>query len=289
MAQDSCLKGGQDLSKSLFTSISAMASQASQPTRPVSAYWRWLGENREKIAKMLGSGKGSEVAKKGGEMWKALPDSAKKPFEQLAKEKKVAFEKFAATQEGQKAIQEAKAAKAGEKAEKTQKAEAKAEVHAQKEEKKNERACKAAVKAVEKDDALKKPQSSYWLWLNDNRKSIADMVGGKITEVAKKGGEMWKALPDAKRAPYEKKAKEQKEKHDAYIASEEGQKALKAFKDAKNEATEQFKPKEILVAETTESEKKRKAETDGTSPEKDVGAKKAKGRPSKVQKASLGA
>merc|ERR1719162_1753004 len=123
---------------------------ASQPvTKPVSSYWLWLGANREKIVKMLGSAKGSEVAKKGGEMWKALSESAKKPFEQLAKEKKDAFEKFAATEEGQKAIQEAKAAKAGEKAEKNQKAEAKAEAYSQKEERKNERACKAAVKGRE--------------------------------------------------------------------------------------------------------------------------------------------
>merc|ERR1712194_371366 len=137
--------------------------------------------------------------------------------------------------------------------------------------------------------ALKKPQTAYWLWLSDNRKSISDMVGGKITEVSKKGGEMWKALSDDKRLPYQKKAMDQKENYDAFIASEHGQKALKAFKDAKSEATEQFKPKATPVAETTENEKKRKAETDGASPAKDVGAKKAKGRPPKVQKATLGA
>merc|ERR1712194_847645 len=119
-------------------------------------------------------------------------------------------------EEGQKALHEKKSAKADEKAEKTQKAEAKAELFVQREEKKTERACKAAVKAVEKDDALKKPQSSYWLWLADNRESISKMVSGKITEVSKKGGEMWKAPPADKRCPYEKKAKEQKDKYDAY-------------------------------------------------------------------------
>merc|ERR1711933_181404 len=140
--------------------------------------------------------------------------------------------------------------------------------------KRNARACKAAVKAVEKDDALKKPLSAYWMWLNDNREQISKMVGGHAPAVAKKGGEMWKALSDAGRSPYEKKAKEEKEKYDKFIASDEGQKALQAFKDAKNEAKEQFKPKEDPDAEATE---------------KDAGCKKARGMPAKVQAATLGA
>lgn len=268
---------------------------AAQPvSKPPSAYWLWLGENREKIVKMLGTAKGSEVSKKGGEMWKTLSASARKPFEDLAKEKRDAYDKFIATDEGQKALQEKKSAKAEEKAEKTQKAEAIAEAKAQAEERRNERACKAAVKAVEKDDALKRPMSAYWLWLTDNREKITKMVGGYVPAFGKKGGEMWKGLTDAERSPYEKKAKEQKEKHDKYLASEEGQKALQAFKDAKNEAKEQFKPKEAPAAEAPaaeapENEKKTKASDEGTSPEKDAVVKKAKGRPPKVQKATLGA
>lgn len=267
-------------------------------SKPVSAYWLWLGENREKIAKTIGTKAGAEVSKKGGEMWKALSASAKKPFEDLAKEKKDAYDKFIATEEGQKALQEKKSAKAEEKAEKTQKLEAIAEKKAAIEEKRNERACKAAVKAVEKDDALKKPMTSYWIWLGDNREKIIKEVGsGNVGLVGKKGGEMWKALSAAQRAPYEKQAKEQKEKYDKYIASDEGQKALKAFKDAKNEAKEQFKPKETPAAEVQESEKpaekenekKRKAADEVAPANKDAPAKKAKGRPPKVQTATLGA
>merc|ERR1711877_24899 len=108
-----------------------------------------------------------------------------------------------------------------------------AEKLAAKEDRENERACKAALKDVVKDDALRKPQTAYWVWLGDNREKIASAIGtSKGPEVAKKGGEMWKGLSDAARAPYEKKAKEQKEAYDKYIASEEGQAALKSFKDA---------------------------------------------------------
>merc|ERR1719498_1962453 len=140
-------------------------------------------------------------------MWKALSDADRKPYENKAKEQKEAYDKFIATDEGKKALGDKKAAKAEANAEKAKKEEERAEKLAAKEERKNERACKAAVKAIEKDDALKKPQSAYWLWLGDNRESIATKIGSKNpTEVSKKAGEMWKELPDAKKSPYEKKA-----------------------------------------------------------------------------------
>merc|ERR1719352_177375 len=116
------------------------------------------------------------------------------------------------------------------------------------------------MKAVEKDDALKKPQSAYWLWLNDHREEIAAKAGSKsVTDVAKKAGEIWKTLSDAQQLPYVNKAKEQKDAYEKFIASDDGQKALKAWKDAKQEAKEQFKP----------TDKKRKA-AEEASPEKEA-------------------
>merc|ERR1719160_1682319 len=127
------------------------------------------------------------------------------------------------------------------------------------------------------------------MWLNDNREKIQEKAGKKdVTAVAKKGGEMWKALSDAQRSPYEKKAKEQKEKYDKFIASAEGQKALQSFKDAKQEAKDQFKPKEEPVVEATDGDKKRKADSENTA-DAEVGAKKARGRPAKAKAAVLGA
>merc|ERR1712176_752583 len=55
----------------------------------------------------------------------------------------------------------------------------------------------------------KRPASSYWLWLNDNRATITAEVGGKdVAKVAKVAGERWKALPEKAKTPYEKKAEE---------------------------------------------------------------------------------
>jgi hypothetical protein len=64
-----------------------------KPTRPASAYWLWLGENREALAKEAGSAKPPVVAKLAGEKWKALSAAAKKPFEAKASELKAAYDK----------------------------------------------------------------------------------------------------------------------------------------------------------------------------------------------------
>ena len=76
---------------------------------------------------------------------------------------------------------------------------------------------------VEKDGVLKKLQTAYCLWLGENRERITTMLGsGEGSDFAKKGVEVWKALSDVARQPYEKKAKEQKDAYDKFIATEEG-------------------------------------------------------------------
>lgn len=43
----------------------------------------------------------------------------------------------------------------------------------------------------------KRPLTSYMLFLNDHREQIKqENVGIKITEIAKRGGELWRALED---------------------------------------------------------------------------------------------
>lgn len=46
-------------------------------------------------------------------------------------------------------------------------------------------------------DKPKRPMSAYMLWLNSARESIkSEHPGLKVTEVAKKGGELWKSMKD---------------------------------------------------------------------------------------------
>lgn len=43
----------------------------------------------------------------------------------------------------------------------------------------------------------KRPLSAYMIWLNSERESIKkENPGIKVTEIAKKGGELWRAMKD---------------------------------------------------------------------------------------------
>jgi len=58
----------------------------------------------------------------------------------------------------------------------------------------------------------KRPLSAYMLWLNENRESIKqENPGIKVTEIAKRGGELWRGLGD--KSEWEKKAVEAKERY----------------------------------------------------------------------------
>merc|ERR1712085_142507 len=68
---------------------------ANAPKKPVGgAYGVYVAENRESIVKSLPAGhKITDVAKKAGELWKALPDAKKKPYEEKYGKKKSEYEK----------------------------------------------------------------------------------------------------------------------------------------------------------------------------------------------------
>jgi len=279
--------------------MAAANADLSLVKKPTSAYFLWLNATRAELVKEFGTANPTILSGKASGKWKSLSAAVKKPFEDDYTEKKAAYDKFKETDEGKKALEEKKAAANDVKAGKTAKADAKADKIAKKDDRKNAIACKAAVKAVEKDDALKKPVSAYWMWLADNRERIVKIVGSAACPaVAKKAGEMWKALSEADRQPHEKKAKDLKEAHDKFIATPEGQAAMKAFKDKVESAKDGFKPNNLQNKEApaapppvSPAGKKRKGTAADEAPAADSGTapKKARGRPAKNQSAALGA
>merc|ERR1719245_1401765 len=81
----------------------------------------------------------------------------------------------------------------------------------EKAEAKRDREGKKARKRDRDPNMPKKPQTGYWLWLDDNRAALQKEVGkNDITLVAKLAGEKWKAMPEKAKAPYEQKAAELK-------------------------------------------------------------------------------
>jgi len=214
-----------------------MASTA-DVKKPASSYFMWFQSAREQICKELGTKNLGPVGKKGGEMWKAMSATAKAPWEAKAKEQKEAFEKFKATDAGQKALEEKKA----------ERKEAKQE--------KMDKNSKKAGKAVEKDDKLKKPSSAYFIFSNEKRAEVQKLLGTTdFGAVTKKTVEMWKALTESTKKPWDDKAKAQKDTYDKYISSPEGAAALQAYKDQVQEAKDGVKGKR--AADVEEPEKKR--------------------------------
>ncbi|GAB0088100.1 High mobility group protein Z [Sergentomyia squamirostris] len=62
----------------------------------------------------------------------------------------------------------------------------------------------------------KRPLSAYMLWLNEHREKIKkDHPGIKVTEIAKKGGEMWRNMKDKRE--WEAKAAKQKDEYTKLI------------------------------------------------------------------------
>lgn len=100
-------------------------------------------------------------------------------------------------------------------------------------------------------DKPKRPMSAYMLWLNSARESIKSQNPGlKVTEIAKKGGELWKSMKD--KSEWEKKAAEAKEQYakdlESYNANggggeDTGKKATKRGKKAKKPAPAKSKKK----------------------------------------------
>jgi len=243
-----------------------MSCDTATVKKPQSAYFIWLNKNRESIQKEVGAKDFKTVQGKASELWKALSEQDRKPFEEEAAQLKEAFLKFKETDEGKAALAAKKEEKHG------------------KQTLQEKRAIKAAVKSVEKDDKLKKPTSAYWMWLNDNREKIRAALGEghKITDVSKKGGEMWKALSDADREPWETKAKAAKDAHEAFLKSPEGEAAMKAYKEAAQAAKSEVTGKandEPKSAESQTSVKKR-----GREPKKVADSGQADGSPTSAVK-----
>lgn len=66
-------------------------------------------------------------------------------------------------------------------------------------------------------DKPKRPLSAYMLWLNSARESIKrENPGIKVTEVAKRGGELWRAMKD-KSVSTRKQRERERRKHFPYL------------------------------------------------------------------------
>ncbi|XP_049873190.1 high mobility group protein D-like isoform X1 [Pectinophora gossypiella] len=124
-------------------------------------------------------------------------------------------------------------------------------------------------KKVKMTDKPKRPMSAYMLWLNSAREQIkADNPGLKVTEIAKKGGEIWRGMKD--KSVWEEKAAKAKEQYTKDLESYNangggaeggGKKAQKRGKKGKKApATKAKKKKEESEDDEGEEEEEEESE-----------------------------
>eukprot|EP00933_Yihiella_yeosuensis_P028502 TRINITY_DN2232_c0_g1_i3.p1 TRINITY_DN2232_c0_g1~~TRINITY_DN2232_c0_g1_i3.p1 ORF type:complete len:294 (-),score=124.31 TRINITY_DN2232_c0_g1_i3:352-1233(-) len=209
-----------------------------QPKKAVSAYWLWLAENRAEIAKKVGSSKCSDVAKAAGEMWKGLPEAKKAPFEQKAAAAKDEYDKAMAAFREQGGVPAARKSKKD------------------KEEKQK--------KKVKDENAPKKPVGgAYGVYLAEKREEIKQSLpkDHKMTDVAKKAGELWKMVCDSE--------SEKKKYQDIFDAKSVAyKKDLEEYKqntgnDADEDEEAEESPKKELQKKRESPKKRTKPEGEG--------------------------
>ncbi|CAH0585576.1 unnamed protein product [Chrysodeixis includens] len=113
-------------------------------------------------------------------------------------------------------------------------------------------------KKREKDaNAPKRPATAFMLWLNENRKSIVEENPGiKVTEIAKKGGELWRELKD--KSEWEEKAAKSKEEYNIAMKKYKDSGAADEFKQKKKQAEKEKKAAEKRSKAPTAASKKAK-------------------------------
>jgi len=163
---------------------------ASAPKRPLSGYFQWAGENRERVQSEHGSLSLAEVTKKLGEMWRELPAGEKSGYEEKAKSEmeayKIKFEKYKKTKK-----------------------------YAEHEKNLLEYNIKMTYKPFGKDENMpKRAQTGYMLFAAAERPKISlENDGKKVTEIMALVAKAWKELSEDEKKPYNDKAKKIADKH----------------------------------------------------------------------------
>lgn len=206
-----------------------------QPKRPLSAYFTWLGENRQRVKEENKGLAHKLVTAKLGACWNALADEVKKSYKDTAQAAmnvwKLKFEEYKKTPEYAD-WQVKQAAEGGGKGKNRRKKKAPKDPH-----------------------APKRPSTGFFLFVADKRAevkaSLAPEDQNKVTMVTKKCGAMWKACGDEVQSKYKSQAAKLKEKYNEALAAykltqdyRDHQVVLREFKQRQQQASRpKAKPK----------------------------------------------
>merc|ERR1719473_2077366 len=80
---------------------------------------------------------------------------------------------------------------------------------------------KAAAAAKDAGPAPKRAQSAFFIWLNANRAEVIQKAGltpKDVTKIGKAAGDQWKTMSDADKAPWQRKADDDKKRYTTEMA-----------------------------------------------------------------------
>lgn len=166
------------------------------PKQPKNAFQFYCKAQRDSVKAENPDVKGPEITKLLGQAWKSLSEKAKKPYLKEAKKAKDEYDS-ALTEYDRPSDEEL------------------AELDVNKPKEKKERKAKST-KAKKDPNAPKHAKNAYLFFCEKERvkvqKKFPELKG---KDVAKKLGELWKALSDAKKKPFQDLAKADKERYEA--------------------------------------------------------------------------
>ncbi|KAI3652447.1 hypothetical protein MP228_000980 [Amoeboaphelidium protococcarum] len=175
--------------------MSKAAKDPEAPKRATTAFFAFSNEMRAKVkAEMGAEAKVSDVAKELGERWKNMSDAQKKKYSDMAEKDKVRYEKEKNDyQKSGKAEKFAKSVAAS--------------------------GGKGKAKRTKDENAPKKALSAFMFFSKDNRDKIKAKYPTKsFGEIGKQVGEEWNKLSEAQKAPYAKKAEQDKVRYEKELA-----------------------------------------------------------------------
>jgi len=101
-------------------------------------------------------------------------------------------------------------------------------------------AMKEFAEATKIEGFMKRPQSAYFQYINANREKIKEEHKlTSIGDIGKKAAELWKAMSDEDKKPYEDQYRKDKATYEAWKESDAGKEALAKHKALKGGKTEE--------------------------------------------------
>lgn len=239
------------------------------PKRPTSAYFAWAADNRDKVIKTMPVGYSvGELGKAQGLAWKKVDEETKKKYQEEYEKKAETYKKL-------------------------MNAYKQTTDYANFEKQKKEHKVQAVQKTKFRKDenAPKRPMTAYFLWMADNRATVAAKhVGEPAKVITKELGQMWKSVSDEDKKPYEEKAKAAKEEHAKALAKYKESEEYKTYQEEKAEFDKSRKTKLTKAKKRARGEDewspKKKAKRSKKSPKSKKKTKKPKAPKRSVKKAS---